>query len=432
MPETTLISDAQYRDSAIQDMLGRPPGWLLRSGLTVIALTVAVVLGLAAVIRYPERVEAPFVLQTETVPLAVHAGAGNYVEAILVEDRQPIAVGDTLMVFRSDGNWRTTRQLRAWLEEEDSDETSATDQNYPSVIAPVVSELQGIRKGRQSYLQTNGVTEQVAALEREVEEAGRLSGSLQRQVDLYDRELGYKRMNVERARTMEEQELISKQEAEAIEEQTIGALRQREVLVAGDVQNSLRVNQLRQQILQLELDHRERLAEFDRQWMLQRQALVATLDRFELDQFVIAREVGTIDWLPEVREGALVSSSVPLGFIIPKQGGSRKVARLQLPTDGEGRVALGDEVLLALDAYPSREFGQLTGEVLTIDPVAQLDAEQQYGRLATVLLPDSLVSSYGRPLSFQYNLTGTARIITEERTLLERLLDQFFNLSENR
>ncbi len=55
MPETTLIPDAQYRDSAIQDMLGRPPGWLLRSGLSVIAVTLAVVLGLAAVIRYPEQ-----------------------------------------------------------------------------------------------------------------------------------------------------------------------------------------------------------------------------------------------------------------------------------------------------------------------------------------------------------------------------------------
>jgi hypothetical protein len=46
-------------------------------------------------------------------------------------------------------------------------------------------------------------------------------------------------------------------------------------------------------------------------------------------------------------------------------------------------------------------------------------------------MADSLVTTYGERLPFQYNLTGAARIITRDRTLLQRLFDQFLNLSKN-
>jgi hypothetical protein len=122
---------------------------------------------------------------------------------------------------------------------------------------------------------------------------------------------------------------------------------------------------------------------------------------------------------------------VPLGFLIPEWIRSVKVARLSLPTQGAGRVALGDEVVLELDAYPSREFGQIEGGLVAVDAVAIADEKQGFVRQATVALPDSLVTSYGMAVPFQYNLTGMARIITEERTLLQRLTDQVLNLSQN-
>lgn len=84
-----------------------------------------------------------------------------------------------------------------------------------------------------------------------------------------------------------------------------------------------------------------------------------------------------------------------------------------------------------LAAYPFREFGQLQGKVTDIDAVAVPDAQGMFRRTVTVALPDSLVTTYGRRINFQQNLTGTARIITQDRTLLERLFDQFLNLNNN-
>ena len=435
MPVDTTTPSVQYRDSAIQDMMGRPPGWLLRSGIGVVAVSVAVLLGLTALISYPERVEAPFVLQTETVPLAVNAGAANYVDAMPVADRAAVLPGDTLLVFRSDGDWRTVRTLHSYLDSADPQKLNAINiipvQNYPSDVAAVVGQLNAIIHASRSYQSTNGVAAQIAALQREIGQAEALSGSLNRQVALYDRELGYKTLNVERARKMKADSLISRQEAESIEEQTLTAQRQREVLVAGDAQNKLRVNQLDQQILKLQLDHRERRADFERQVRQQLQLLRAALEGFSLQYFVIAQEAGVIDWMPEVREDALVGGSTPLGYLIPDQVSSKKVARLTLPPAGAGRIALGDRVILELDAYPSRQYGQVMGKLVAVDAVALPDENRQFGRQATVALADTLRTSYGTQVPFQYNLTGVARIITKERTLLQRLTDQLFNLTQN-
>ena len=203
------------------------------------------------------------------------------------------------------------------------------------------------------------------------------------------------------------------------------------MLVAGDAQNKLRVNQLDQQILQLRLDHREQLANFERQLRQQLQLLRAAVDEFSLTHFIIAREGGTIDWMPDVREDALVGGAGPLGYVLPADASLKKIARLTLPPQGAGRIEIGDRVILELDAYPARQYGQVNGMLLSVDAVALPDEKNQFGRMATVGLPDTLLTSYQQELTFQYNLTGTARIITRERTLLQRLFDQVFNLSLN-
>jgi hypothetical protein len=435
MPDVTTELTTSYHNSAIEDMMGRPPGWLLRSGLSVVAISVVVALSLAALISYPERVEAPFVLQTKKVPLAVNAGAVNYVDTMLVGDEQKVSVGDTLLIFRSDGDWRTLRQLDRYLRKAATSTLSklpaVPTHDYPVAIERVVGQLNAVIESYASYRSTNGTDSQLAALESEIEQAAALSSSLEEQVRLYDEELTYKDLNLKRARGMKADSLISSQEAESIEEQTLAAYRQREVLVASDAQNRLRINQAGQQILRLRLDHRERLAEFERLIRQQLRLLRAAADEYSLQYFIIAREAGTIDWMPEVREDALVGGGVPLGFLIPEWIRSVKVARLSLPTQGAGRVALGDEVVLELDAYPSREFGQIEGGLVAVDAVAIADEKQGFVRQATVALPDSLVTSYGMAVPFQYNLTGMARIITEERTLLQRLTDQVLNLSQN-
>lgn len=432
--------------------MGKPPGWLLHSGLGAIAVVLAVSLGLTSFIRYPEKVEAPFLLQTEQVPLALYAGAMNVIDTVFAHSGTTVLPGDTLIIFRSESDWSQISILDHWvMGVEKNLHTEASfakdvaiaellereltalpaESSYPAAIQNPLVNLQTSIRARKSYLQTSGMTAEVTAYEREIADAKRLSTSLSRQVALYEKELGYQEKRTDRMSGLEADGIVSTQELEEVASQTISARRQREVLVSGDIQNQLRVQQLRQQILKRRLTHQEQLADYNRQVLAQLKLIRGALNEYRERYVLTAREGGVLDWQPTVRAQATVNLSEPLGHLIKSEGEEGKIARLQLPATGQGKVSLGDRVILNFSAYPSREYGQVEGTLVSLAPIAVPDQDGSYVRLATVALPDTLNTSYGKTLPFRYNLTGTARVITAERTLLQRVLNQFLNLTKN-
>lgn len=448
MPTNT---SSQFRDTAIQDMMGRPPGWLLHSGLTAMFLFVAVLLALGAVIPYPEKVEAPFVLQTQTVPLALHAGAGGVIGAMLTEDGETVAPGDTLLVLRSEADWRAVHRLDLQVElaeqalsSPESDKTGVavpqlmeqalsripvTD-HYPVSIQTPLTNLRTTLRTAASYQLTNGVAAEVAAYRQEIDESRRLSASLRKQVGLYQEELALQEKQARRMTGLEQEGIVSEQEAELAVAQAVGARRQQEAMVSSDIQNRLRTQQLRQQILQRQNQHREQLADFDRQLLAQLRQLRAALDAFRERYVIVANEAGIINWQPDTRPQAIITGE-PLGYLLPAAHDQIIVARADLPAIAQGKIAVGDRVVLDFAAYPGREYGQIKGELTALDPVARLDQRGEYVRRAEIALNDSLTTSYGKQLPFQYNLSGSARFIVAERTFLERLFEQFLNLTQN-
>jgi hypothetical protein len=58
--------------------------------------------------------------------------------------------------------------------------------------------------------------------------------------------------------------------------------------------------------------------------------------------------------------------------------------------------------------------------------VALLPRSDTY--LVELSLPDTLLSTYGKRLPFKPEMSGTARIVTEERRALDRMLGQMRDL----
>ena len=97
-----------------------------------------------------------------------------------------------------------------------------------------------------------------------------------------------------------------------------------------------------------------------------------------------------------------------------------------LPTVNSGKVRKGMRANIRLEGYPYQEFGVLQGQVSSIALVPEKEAY-----LVEIALSDSLVTSYGRTIPFAQELPGTARIITEDRRILDRVFDQVLSLVKN-
>ncbi|MBC9934224.1 hypothetical protein [Chitinophaga qingshengii] len=107
---------------------------------------------------------------------------------------------------------------------------------------------------------------------------------------------------------------------------------------------------------------------------------------------------------------------LPMPVRITMQAQSPEV-RGRIPAAEAWRVKAGQPVMLQLTAYPPDTYGLLRGTVTT-SAVAETDSS--FG--VTVQLTQGMLSTTGKQIPRQPVLTGTAEIMTDDKSLLQRIL----------
>jgi len=95
---------------------------------------------------------------------------------------------------------------------------------------------------------------------------------------------------------------------------------------------------------------------------------------------------------------------------------------VQLKMNPSGKIQIGQRVNLKFANYPYLEYGVVKAVVSKISSIPNGD---YYA--VEVNLPGRMVSTFGKKFEFQQELKGTAEIITEERSLLDRILHSGMN-----
>ncbi|WP_374284690.1 HlyD family efflux transporter periplasmic adaptor subunit [Novosphingobium sp.] len=128
------------------------------------------------------------------------------------------------------------------------------------------------------------------------------------------------------------------------------------------------------------------------------------------------------------RVGQPASPQGQLMAIVPT--GAKLRAELAVPSAAIGFVRPGQEVRLAIDAFPYQRFGTVTGTVQTVASSA-INAQGPNGTTVavypvTVALKQSAIRAYGRAEPLVSGMSLTARIVTEKQSLLQWLFEPLF------
>ncbi|MEQ1640453.1 MAG: HlyD family efflux transporter periplasmic adaptor subunit [Novosphingobium sp.] len=128
------------------------------------------------------------------------------------------------------------------------------------------------------------------------------------------------------------------------------------------------------------------------------------------------------------RIGQSASPQIPLMTIVPT--GSTLRAELVVPTSAIGFVKVGQEVRLAIDAFPYQRFGSVNGRVVTVAS-SSVNVQGANGASSpvypvTVALDAPSVQAFGRSEPLISGMTLSARIITEKQTLLQWLFEPLY------
>ena len=94
------------------------------------------------------------------------------------------------------------------------------------------------------------------------------------------------------------------------------------------------------------------------------------------------------------------------------------IGRVTLPIRNSGKVKAGQKVIIKLDNYPFEEWGSLIGEIENISEVPKQGEETFYTLYIGVR---ELTTSFGKTITFKQEMQGTAEIVVEELTVLQRI-----------
>ena len=111
-------------------------------------------------------------------------------------------------------------------------------------------------------------------------------------------------------------------------------------------------------------------------------------------------------------------------FSIVPMAGKGFIGKVKAPSLNSGKIQVLQDVNIRLANFPDREFGILKGKVSNISLVPDKDGNV----MIDVVLPEGMETSYKKQIPFQQEMRGAAEIITEDLSLLERILYQFKDL----
>ncbi len=423
-------NDIDLRSEEVQEILTRPPRALVRWGTTVFVGILAVVFVGGFFFQYPDVVDATVTVTTERPPVWMVAKSSGKIKEVYRHDRDSVHAGDLIAVLENPARTADVLQLKERLERFSTADSCVRTAIFPDKLAlgsiqtAYASFLRNLTDYR-NFLELNLYARQLAATEEELQEYRRYIGHLNRQIAL-DREQTQIAATVhEREKGLYEEGLTAKAEYEEAQQALLSKHQSTEQLMTTLSNARIQEAQLKQNLIETRMEQEREANTLLTALQTACDELKTGISDWELAYLFVGPADGILSYNNVWQKNQNVTGGDKVFSIVAKDMG-QIIGKIQLPSEGSGKVKAGQRVNISVTGYPYMEFGYLTGTVQSVSLLA--DEEELY--TVTVSLPQDLHTSYGKKLDFGGELTGTAQVLTDERSLTARLLSPLHYLWE--
>lgn len=418
--------EIKLRSEEVQDILTRIPHWMIRWGNVLILITILLVFLFSWFIKYPDIVMTEITITTQIPPEKLVAKTSGRIEKIFIEDRAVVAENTPLAIIENPANYNDVFFLKTIV---DTIKVNNTDFEFPLEKLPILN--LGIIESAYALFEKDYLAYKlnkdlepyqidITAQSLETAQQNERLKLLIEQKEIGQRELQYKKKELERNKNLHEKGVISTQEWE---QKNVEYLQQEKNI------NSLnsQISQLRSSLNDLNRNKRTTSVNQSkddinllRNVILSFNQLKKSITEWELTYVLRSSISGKVSFMKIWVENQNINAGEDTFVIIP-QTKSDFLGKIKAPALNSGKIKTGQEVNIRLANYPDREFGIIKGKIKSIS----LTPDKENNLLIDVTLPNGLETSYKKEIVFQQEMSGTADIITEDLRLIERLLYQF-------
>jgi len=420
MTHTTKNRTIEIHSQEVNDILSRPPAWILRWGITLFLIIIVVAFVGSIFFTYPDVISAPVTISSTHLPVHLRAKTGGKI-VLLVQESDTVQSGVVAAVIESATDYNDFIALQQKC---DRFQLTLTDFPLNLKLGSIQSSYTQFLKSLNDYrtfLDANYHAQKIAIIRKQMVQQQEVLQSGERQLRNYEEQFLIQKGLYARDSALFAQGVIPQAEMEQSRLKRLVAAQQHESLKSSITNMKLTLLQSEQLIFELTQEQNDRRLQLENSLTGNFDNLVAQMAQWEQTNLLISPIAGTVVFTQYWQDHQNVYSGDLVLTIVPqeKRGNSGK---LYLPLQGAGKVKTGQQVNIKLDNFPYMEFGMVEARIDHISAVpVELNGIKMM--IADVSFPKGLITNYNISVESGEEMNGTGDIITENISLFAR----FFN-----
>ena len=148
--------------------------------------------------------------------------------------------------------------------------------------------------------------------------------------------------------------------------------------------------------------------------------------QFQIDHATVGAAIdGTVNSKVLLVRGDVLLSGTEVMTIIPDTYSDYKV-NIYVANQNIGKLKNGMKVKLSLDAFPSSEYGYLTGTITSISNDIKVDSKNANGYylIEAKIENEKLFDKNGQELELKSGMTGQVNIIVQEKSIFQYIMEK--------
>jgi HlyD family secretion protein len=433
MPSIYTDQDLHARHTdEMQDIITKVPSWLLRWGITLFFVILLLIVGLAALIRYPDLVKAQLKIDSPNSSKPVVAKINGKLVKLLATENIPVKAGEPLGYIESTANHEQVLSLLSNLhliQQRALQYGLPVNLSIPNDSNNQLGELQAAYQVFfQEYIIYKSSVENGYLLKKKIYLQKDLAGLIQQQSQLNaqkvlqqkDFQLGQDEYDMHRTLAVEKVETpaeLRQQESKLLTKESPLIQTESAIITAKNNYSSKQKDIL-------ELDNQ--LLEERSKFMQALNSLISQAEDWKSKFVLTASQTGKLSYAGVLQENQVLIANQEVFYINP--GNSQFFGEMKIAQNSMGKVFAGQQVLIKLKSYPFEEYGMLTGKIRYIADMPYKDSVF----IARVDLKLKAKSDMKKTIYLKQGMLANAEIVTLDATILQRISRSMTKMIDNK
>ncbi len=414
----------EIRHEEIQELLGNPPSWLVKWGISVFAGIITVLIIGSSLFMYPQIIEAPIVMTTEQPPTWVIAKSSGKIDSIYVKNKELVSEGEIIAIIHNTAKVEDVLYLKNLLENDSIEKLNTIQkelqigelQDSYSLLVKTLQQYEVFNKEQIYELREKAAYEEINSQKMYLKQ-------LEKQSEIYKEAYLISQERYSADSILYKMKALSAKEYEQSlmhKNQDKTRYNQSHLDI---ISVSIHLAQLNKAIKEYMAEEKREKTEYHTTIMRLYNQLKSNILLWEQTYLLKAPITGLVSYSSFWSKHQHINAGEQSFAVIPHSPG-KIIGKCKVPVSGIGKIMPQQEVNIKLDGFPYMEFGTIRGVVenISLIPIRiEQPLKVEYANWVEVSI-NNLTTTYGKEIPFTGELTGTASITTKEMSLLEHLL----------